>query len=69
MSLSVNFRSLPAILAEVERVVRPVMRHEPGVQPAFQPLLPCEERSAAPDPTLGPPGAGGVLGLVDAGRG
>ena len=53
MSLSVNFRSLPAILAEVERVVRPVMRHEPGVQPAFQPLLPCEERSAAADPTSG----------------
>jgi ATP-dependent helicase/nuclease subunit A len=53
MSLSVNFRSLPAILAEVERVVRPVMRHEPGVQPAFQPLLPCEERSAEPDPLSG----------------
>lgn len=53
MSLSVNFRSLPAILAEVERVVRPVMRHERGVQPAFQPLLPCEERSAEPDPLSG----------------
>jgi ATP-dependent helicase/nuclease subunit A len=53
MSLAVNFRSLPAILAEVERVVRPVMRHEPGLQPVFQPLLPCEERSAAPDPLSG----------------
>jgi ATP-dependent helicase/nuclease subunit A len=48
MGLSVNFRSLPAILTEVERVVRPVMRHEPGVQPEFQPLLPCAERSAEP---------------------
>lgn len=53
MSLSVNFRSLPAILTEVERVVRPVMRREVGVQPAFQPLIPCEERSAVPDPTSG----------------
>jgi ATP-dependent helicase/nuclease subunit A len=50
MGLSVNFRSLPAILTEVERVVRPVMRHEPGVQPEFQPLLPCAERSAEPGP-------------------
>jgi len=53
MSLSVNFRSLPAILTEVERVVRPVMKREPGVQPAYQPLLPCEERSAAPDSLSG----------------
>ncbi len=39
--LSVSFRSVPAILEEVERVVRPVMLAEPGVQPAFQPLVPC----------------------------
>jgi ATP-dependent helicase/nuclease subunit A len=49
MSLVVNFRSLPAILGEVERVVSPVMRHEPGMQPAFQPLLPCDERMAEAD--------------------
>lgn len=42
--LSVNFRSVPAILAEVERVIAPAMVKEPGVQPAFQPLLPCPER-------------------------
>ena len=53
MGLSVNFRSTPAILAEVERVVRPVMRHERGVQPAFQTLLPCDERSAEPEPVVG----------------
>ncbi len=53
MSLAVNFRSFPAILEEVERVVRPGMRHEPGMQPAFQTLLPCEERSAERDPLLG----------------
>jgi ATP-dependent helicase/nuclease subunit A len=53
MGLSVNFRSAPAILTEVERVVRPVMRHEPGVQPAFQPLLPCAERSSEPGTLAG----------------
>ncbi|MEP0774838.1 MAG: UvrD-helicase domain-containing protein, partial [Acidobacteriota bacterium] len=41
--LSVNFRSVPAILAEVERVIAPAMVEKPGVQPAFQPLLPCPE--------------------------
>lgn len=53
MSLAVNFRSLPAILGEVERVVSPVMGHEPGMQPAFQPLLPCDERTAEADPLGG----------------
>jgi ATP-dependent helicase/nuclease subunit A len=37
--LSVNFRSVAAVLDEVERAVRPVMGPEPGVQPAFEPLL------------------------------
>jgi ATP-dependent helicase/nuclease subunit A len=45
LGLTVNYRSLPAILAEVDRVVRPVMRHQPGVQPAFQVLLPCPKRT------------------------
>ncbi len=39
--LSVNRRSLPAILEEVERVIAPVMRPRFGVQPAFEPLLPA----------------------------
>ena len=37
--LSVNHRSTHAILDEVERVVSPVMRPEPGLQPAFEPLV------------------------------
>ena len=41
-SLCVNHRSVPAILDEVERVVRPVMRRAPGLQPAFEPLAPSE---------------------------
>ena len=41
-SLSVNYRSLPAVLDEVERAIAPVMLREPGVQPAFEPLLPSE---------------------------
>ncbi|MCH9649802.1 MAG: UvrD-helicase domain-containing protein [Deltaproteobacteria bacterium] len=39
--LSENFRSVPAILQEVERCVAPIMEEEVGVQPSFQPLLPC----------------------------
>lgn len=37
--LSVNFRSVAAILDEVEQAVRPVMVSVPGVQPPFEPLL------------------------------
>ena len=40
LPLAVNFRSYPAILDEVSRVVQPVMQHTRGLQPAFQPLLP-----------------------------
>jgi ATP-dependent helicase/nuclease subunit A len=43
--LSVNFRSVPAILDEVERVIEPVMRERRGLQPAFQSLVPCAERA------------------------
>lgn len=39
-----NFRSVPAILDEVERVVAPVMIRTPGLQPAFAPLVACEAR-------------------------
>ncbi|MDH3745507.1 MAG: UvrD-helicase domain-containing protein, partial [Acidobacteriota bacterium] len=35
-----NFRSAPAILAEVDRAIAPVMREEAGTQPPFEPLLP-----------------------------
>jgi len=47
-SLLVNHRSVPAVLAEVERVVAPSMRAEPGVQPPFEPLLPSSERTRDP---------------------
>ncbi len=42
--LVVNFRSVPVILDEVERAVRPVMQEEPGMQPAFQELVPFRSR-------------------------
>jgi ATP-dependent helicase/nuclease subunit A len=48
--LAVNFRSRPAILAEVERLVAPVMRPEPGAQPRFEPLLPSRPEPTAPLP-------------------
>jgi ATP-dependent helicase/nuclease subunit A len=41
-SLVVNFRSAPPILREVERLVAPVMAEVPGLQPAFEPLVPSE---------------------------
>jgi ATP-dependent helicase/nuclease subunit A len=43
-----NFRSVPAILEEVARVIQPVMRHTPGLQPPFEPLLPCEAKAEKP---------------------
>jgi ATP-dependent helicase/nuclease subunit A len=46
--LAVNYRSAPAILQEVERVVAPVMREREGVQPAFQPLIPSAETAQQP---------------------
>ncbi len=39
--LTVNFRSVPPILDEVERCVSPVMEEVPGVQPRFQKLHPA----------------------------
>ncbi|MCH2170346.1 UvrD-helicase domain-containing protein [Myxococcota bacterium] len=45
--LSVNYRSLPLILDEVECSVEPVMQESAGVQPAFQPLLASPKRAAA----------------------
>ncbi|HZF09001.1 MAG TPA: 3'-5' exonuclease, partial [Thermoanaerobaculia bacterium] len=43
-----NFRSVPAILAEVARVIEPVMREQSGLQPRFQPLLPCAAKAELP---------------------
>ncbi len=43
--LVVNFRSVPAVLDEVERAVAPVMVREPRLQPEFEPLLACEHRA------------------------
>jgi ATP-dependent helicase/nuclease subunit A len=43
-ALAVNFRSVPAVLDEVERCLGEVMVRDPGVQPAFEPLLVCEAR-------------------------
>jgi ATP-dependent helicase/nuclease subunit A len=48
MILSENFRSVPAILDEVARVIAPIMAERPGLQPPFQPLLACERRAADP---------------------
>ncbi|HEX3552323.1 MAG TPA: UvrD-helicase domain-containing protein [Thermoanaerobaculia bacterium] len=47
-SLVENFRSVPVILEEVARVIEPVMLSRDGVQPAFEPLLPCERRQGDP---------------------
>jgi ATP-dependent helicase/nuclease subunit A len=46
--LSVNHRSLPGILEEVERVVAPVMRAEAGLQPEFQALIASARRASEP---------------------
>jgi len=44
--LHVNFRSVPAILEEVENTVAPVMLADPGVQPPFERLIPSEANLA-----------------------
>ena len=43
--LCINYRSVPAVLEEVERVIGPAMHFADGVQPPFERLLPCEERA------------------------
>jgi len=43
--LCINYRSVPAVLDEVERVIEPAMHFAHGLQPAFERLLPCEERA------------------------
>jgi ATP-dependent helicase/nuclease subunit A len=61
MSLVENFRSVPAILEEVARVIEPVMVPRTGVQPPFEPLLPCERRREDPGFVRGARGTGGGL--------
>jgi ATP-dependent helicase/nuclease subunit A len=56
LALTLNFRSVPAILDEVARVVAPVMRERPGLQPRFEPLHACPARQ-------------GELGFARGGRG
>jgi len=51
--LEVNFRSVPAVLVEVERIVAPSMREAPGVQAPFEPLSPCPEKAGAAGWTAG----------------
>jgi len=41
--LTTNFRSTPAVLAEVDRVMRPAMTAESGLQPNYEPLVPFEK--------------------------
>jgi len=45
-SLVVNFRSVPAILDEVKRIVEPVMDEEEGLQPRFVELQACRRLMA-----------------------
>jgi ATP-dependent exoDNAse (exonuclease V) beta subunit len=47
LALVENFRSVPPILDEVTRIMAPVMREIPGVQPPHVALVPCERRAAA----------------------
>jgi len=50
-ALSRNFRSRPAILDEVRRVVEPIMERHEGVQPHFEGLLAVREAAEdGPDP-------------------
>ena len=48
LTLSENFRSVPAILDEVARTVEPVMVERPGLQPRFEPLVACGRLAAEP---------------------
>ncbi|MDY7094388.1 MAG: UvrD-helicase domain-containing protein [Acidobacteriota bacterium] len=48
LPLSENFRSVPAILDEVNRTVEPVMVEAHGLQPRFEPLVPCQRLADKP---------------------
>jgi ATP-dependent helicase/nuclease subunit A len=46
--LTVNFRSVPAVLDEVGAVIGPVMRERAGLQPRYEKLLPCDRLAGEP---------------------
>ncbi len=46
-----NFRSTPAVLAAVTRLIDPVMKKEHGLQPEFQPLV-ANDESVGPEPEI-----------------
>jgi ATP-dependent helicase/nuclease subunit A len=46
--LTVNFRSVPAVLDEVSAVIQPAMRERAGLQPRFETLLACPRLAEAP---------------------
>ncbi len=52
LRLSLNFRSLPPILEEVERVFESAMRAEAGLQPPFARLLPARAAKDEAQPTV-----------------
>lgn len=52
--LSVNYRSLPTILAEVSRAIEPTMQRAAGLQPAFQPLIPSPQRIVEGEASMQP---------------
>lgn len=56
-SLTVNFRSVPAILDEVTRIVSPVMIPVPGLQPPFERLIPGLPSPPEAEPPPSPPEA------------
>jgi ATP-dependent exoDNAse (exonuclease V) beta subunit len=64
VSLLRNFRSVAPLLAEVNRVVEPVMTEQPGLQPRYEPLVPAKEESAGP-PSAQADGAGAATPAVE----
>ena len=48
VQLNRNFRSVPAVLEEVDRAIGPIMIAEPGLQPAFASLHPCAGLASDP---------------------
>ena len=48
VQLNQNFRSAPSILSEVDRVIEPIMKPEPGLQPEFSSLQPATKLLSDP---------------------
>ncbi len=47
VALDRNFRSVPPVLREVDRSLEPLMKPEPGLQPAFASLVACDRLATA----------------------